>query len=268
MTVYIQVGDIDNKSFETGNFTGWDISAPPFEPIISSARAHTGTYSVFMDEPFGVQWMEQELDNVPVDSLSTFGYWKNGEWSLCFGGAISRVTITYSDATTTTINHTTSQSEEDVWTYVDIFTYLTSGKIMTKIKIECRDDKYIYIDDVSYTGIECDPIFWQETQICDVATRSVPTRSTGAKVDTGTYVLKPRDITMEIRLSDSEKTVLQDIYDADVEILLIAVNESGTWTYYTWFKHKPLFYQYAHQEDTTREWRTKLSFVCYTFNYV
>ena len=115
--------------------------------------------------------------------------------------------------------------------------------------------------------LDCESISWQESQMCEVAIRPVPLKTSGSKVDTKTWVLKPKKINTRIRLSDAEKITLEAIYNANVVVTITAVTASGTWTYTAWLERKPLIYQYAKQGDATREWITNLSFLSNTYNY-
>lgn len=115
--------------------------------------------------------------------------------------------------------------------------------------------------------LDCESIGWQESQICDVAIRPVPLRNSGAKVDINTYVLKNKKINTKVRLSDAEKTTLENIFNDSSTVTIIAVTASGTWTYTAWLEKKPLFYQYAKQVDATREWIADLLFLSNTYSY-
>lgn len=268
MSIFIKNGEVVNAGFETGDFTGYTFD-PIYPPTVSSAQAHSGIYSALLDYPFASdEWLRQDLINIPVDTLTAFGFWSYGEWHGCFGGSRLSITVTYTDATTTVFINTTAQADADTWVYVDILVQLTAGKIIDAVEFSSAGSLYTYIDDISYVGFEIISIGWAESQISDVAIRSVPLRTSGAKVDTSTYTIKPRKLDIEIRLTDAEKVLVEDVFNVNTEVTITATNDAGTWTYYGWFSRKPLFYQYAHQNDGTREWRTTLSFTIYSFNFV
>jgi len=108
--------------------------------------------------------------------------------------------------------------------------------------------------------LECDAIAWNEGQICKVAVRDVPLRTTGAFIDTGTYTLKNRKIRTSIRLSDAQKTTLQAIFNQSALVTITAVQGSkGTWTYTAWLRKKPIMYEYSNN-SAVREWIAELEF--------
>lgn len=248
-----------NGSFETGTFEGWTTHN---NPAIIAVGAYDGTYCASIGP---LVYIEQDINNIPVDLIFIFKFHHYGDWSGCFGGDTIKVTVTYSDASTTIFTHEMQMIEKLTWVEVDILSHLTTGKTITKIQF--YGSSTLNLIDNIYIGMEVDAISWRETQSCDVAMRAVPTRSSGAKVDTGTYTLTPRNLDIEVRLSEDEKSALGYIYDNDDEVRVVATNASGTWTYYGWFSEKPLIYEYAEQDDDTREWVAKLKFICYSFNY-
>jgi len=118
--------------------------------------------------------------------------------------------------------------------------------------------------------LECEALSWREEQSCIPAIRDVPLRSDGAYVDTSTFVLKARMLDISLRLSDSEKTTLEAIFNADESVTITATSDFDgdyEWMYTGWFSKKPLIYEYKKQPDATREWRAELEFKIQSFNY-
>ena len=70
-------------------------------------------------------------------------------------------------------------------------------------------------------------------------------------------------LTVIIRLSDSEKTTLQNIFDTNEEITLVAEG----WTYKGWFTQHNIDYEYRVFDGELRPWRTKLTFNIYSAIY-
>ena len=134
------------------------------------------------------------------------------------------------------------------------------------------DDVYCYTDilcnDVAIInsgGSLClDVIDWKEVQICKVAVRNVPLRTTGSFVDEGTYTLKNRKLSITIRLSEANKTILRAIFDANVIVTITA----GDWTYTGWLREKPLRWEYSKTSGgIVRNWVADLEFDIETFSY-
>lgn len=138
----------------------------------------------------------------------------------------------------------------DVW--FDDFSWLS---------VSCCTD--IFIVNAGGT-LCCDAIAWKEIQVCKVAVRNIPLRTTGSFVDTGTYTLKNRKLSITIRLSEANKTILQAIFDANVKVTITA----GDWTYTGWLREKPLEWAYSKTSDgIVRNWIADLGFDIETFSY-
>lgn len=115
-------------------------------------------------------------------------------------------------------------------------------------------------------NLQADVIAWREEQSCQPAIRDVPMRTDGAYVDTSSYVLKARIIYMTVRLSDSQKSTLQNIYNNRTSGFTIVAEMDwdgyDEW-YYSgcWFLKKPLIYEYKSRGGSDlREWRADLVF--------
>ena len=113
---------------------------------------------------------------------------------------------------------------------------------------------------------------WEEKQSCEPALRDIPLRDLGAHVDTGTYTLKAKTLNIIIRLSDADKTVIQDIFDANSKVNIVIYDNNeilNKWTYTLWFRSKPLVYEYNELTDTNiREWKADLEFIVESVVYI
>jgi hypothetical protein len=278
---------ITNGDFETGDFTGWSTSG---DVEITSTKKHAGTYSAQINTQNS--YIEQDISpNVAVDDLIAFTLWYylSFEFSPPIGVEIT-VRVTYTDESYTDIVHEGTNPEHDTWTQLNILASLTAGKTVDKIRITRSNSMsgWCCIDDVAFTAssasgsgdititndggtLLCQAINWTEVQISEVAIRDVPTRTAGALVDTGTYVLKNRKLKMTVRLTDAQKTMLQAIFDANANCTITAKCETGVayprWTYTAWFKNKKLEWRYRKEGSNIVEWLTDLEFICTTFAY-
>lgn len=128
--------------------------------------------------------------------------------------------------------------------------------------------EYVIIENSAGT-LNCDAYQWEESQSCDVAIRPVSTRNSGSKVDTSTHTLNPRTLRMTIKLTDNDKSILKDIFDAceKVDIVGQIDGEAGVWLYTAWFEKKPLIYKYGVSEGNMFEWRANLEFLVESFEY-
>ena len=130
---------------------------------------------------------------------------------------------------------------------------------MTQIKIENAGGT-----------LECDAISWSEGQSCDPAMRQVPLIDEGEFVDTGTFVIDNRKLTVAIRLTDAQKTILNNIFDANAIITITAITETNgekVWLYTCWLSTILKEYKYSKEGSDEREWEVKLEFYCSSFSY-
>ena len=131
---------------------------------------------------------------------------------------------------------------------------------MTQIKIENAGGT-----------LECDAISWSEGQSCDPAMRQVPLSDDGEFVDTGTFVTDNRKLIFTIRLTDTQKTTLNNIFDANAIITIKAKTESEQcyprWEYAGWLSRVLKEYSYSKEGSNEREWQVELEFYCSSFSY-
>lgn len=133
-----------NGDFETGDFTGWSTVGGA---TISTSGEYEGTYcaelalnaSITQTLPAGMSY----------NCISAWTLWIRYRELACFGSASYQITITYSDASTTTI----SSSGPFSWTQIDLRAALDTGKIVSSIKVECTaaSDAAIQVDLVQLT---------------------------------------------------------------------------------------------------------------------
>lgn len=115
------------------------------------------------------------------------------------------------------------------------------------------------------------PISWKESQSCDPAIRPLPLAQS-EYLDDGTWVLKPRQLEVKIRLSDREKNVFESLYNSVsmdgvtneyLNFYLIhnkfvngAFVADYTWYYQLWIREKHYTYEYALQANRYVRWWT------------
>lgn len=120
--------------------------------------------------------------------------------------------------------------------------------------------------------LECDAIAWSEEQGCDPAIRQIPLNPEGEFVDTGTFVIDNRRLTITVRLTDAQKITLNDMFNANATITIMAKTESGEdyprWEYTCWTFRILKEYSYSKLDSDEREWEVELEFYCSSFEYV
>lgn len=258
---------IENGGFEDGlNNWNHDLGAWLF------GFGHTGSDACELDEAVG--WIEQTLTSETlVACVTTFECWFYPERFSCCNHF--KLIVTYTDDSTS--EHLFNEYQyDDEWHLLNLKPYLTAGKTIKKIRFE-ESNGFSAVDDISMiveelaegtVVIDSEPyeciIKFRERQGYKVPIKEVPTCSSGSFVDTGTYTLKNRRLSIEVRLTDAKKASLQATFDGRAEVTITA----GDWTYIGWFVKKPLVYEYSVNGDgDIREWIVEMEFVLSSFSY-
>jgi len=248
---------ITNGGFETGDTTGWTLT----DGAIITTNPHSGTYLAEI-YPSGARTLEQTLSEpIQVNDITSFSLWyRDSESCWC------KILYTEGDSGNIPIPDSLG-----VWQELDLMPYLTAGKTVTGIKILNGYVRTLYIDDVSLNYVingalvnsggtlYIDIIDWKEEQRWLVAIRNVPLSTSGAHIDTGTTVMEPKIITIKIRLSESEKTTLQAIIDANEIATLTTID--GIWSYNVWVASRNPKYVYREFDGNTKPWETTLKLI-------
>jgi len=130
---------VANGTFESGDGTSWTTSGG----AIDGSNYHGGSYGWQINTEDG--YITQTLaTETPVGCISASSVWL--KYIGC-PAATAKITVTYTDDTTTIITPTVTGS----WAETDIKGELTALKIVKSIKIEMTNAGYLIIDDVTIT---------------------------------------------------------------------------------------------------------------------
>jgi len=145
---------LTNPGWELGDFTGWTKVGDHL--TITTLQKHTGSYSLDMNDGSAKgEYVEQAVE-IHVACVDEFYIWKRGMCPVSPpSGSRTKITIFYTDDTTTVVEHETIRAENGLWVQIDLKPYLEAGKIISKVRIERDDDYggwYQQIDDASLTG--------------------------------------------------------------------------------------------------------------------
>jgi len=264
---------IVNGGFETGDLTGWDYS----QAFATDQYAHTGTYSVFLYQG----WIEQILSSmIPKSQINSFGFWAMGQ-------AINSCIVTFSDDSELFVEIPSGM----YWQYVDILPLIPDGKTVKKVRFQGWTGGPSWVDDVSldYTYEPPPPApesdmtiedsyrslnIWHvirinQNQDCASAIRPVPRRQESEIVDIGTWIMTTMTLEITSRLSDAERTTLEQIFDDEAEITITLI--SG-WAFKGWFRNKNINFEYCVTDNPEggtilRNWRVDMTFDIYLISY-
>jgi len=119
--------------------------------------------------------------------------------------------------------------------------------------------------------LQCDALNFNERLSCDPAKRNISLHSGGQYIDTDTYRFsEPITVKIKVRLTDSEKSTLENIFNANSECILTTTFDTGEiTTYYGWLQSIQTSYHYRKESENITEWlwEVKLDFVCYDLEY-
>ena len=132
------------------------------------------------------------------------------------------------------------------------------------------EEEEIPITHITIGTLACNAIKWSEGQSCDPVIRQVPLSSDGEFVDTGTFVIDNRKLTITIRLTDTQKDTLNNIFNANAIVTITAKTEDASyprWVYTCWLSEILNEYSYSKEGSNEREWEVELEFYCSSFSY-
>jgi len=210
---------LSNTGFES-DFTSWTNNGAE----ISIDQYHGGAKSCYFsdDGDPDAKYVEQTVVNVPVSSITAFSYWKRGHYSFSpTWGSKTEVTITYTDNTTTIVEHETDSGHDYVWEEVDLLSSLEAGKIVKKIRIRRSDDYYGFacrIDDVQMIGLSGDIQINSygftviDMNVDDTTTIFTPTwLNTSPSLDTSVWNKEIEEVSYTVRATHYGKWVLDQV---------------------------------------------------------
>jgi PEP-CTERM motif len=134
-----------NAGFETGDFTGWTTVN---SPTLTSAQAHTGTFSAAAMSAGQVSQTFAATDVADIGELSF--------WVKRIGGAFDAISFNYSDASTSSYLLNLIGTSDD-WAYVDLTSQLTAGKSLTGFSMYGTSPGPAYFDDFKFTAVGAVP---------------------------------------------------------------------------------------------------------------
>jgi PEP-CTERM motif len=124
-----------NPGFETGSLGPW--FAAQGSPVISSAEAHSGSFSV---SAFSGDLIEQNFTPIATSLVTDVSFWAQRS-----GGPFDMVELLYADGTSTAFavsNFSTSN-----WTFFDVTSHLATGEDLSGIGVWGTSPGPAYLDD-------------------------------------------------------------------------------------------------------------------------
>jgi hypothetical protein len=147
---------VQNGGFETGDFSGWTTGGGRPTPVISTAQAHSGTYSAFLgtlntgSEPFGDSFIEQTITVPDGHPTLSFWYFPNTTDSVTYDWQEAQIRST-SGAVLAQIFRVASNSQ--TWTQVTFdLTPFAGQTVVLYFNVHqdgAGDPTGMYLDDVS-----------------------------------------------------------------------------------------------------------------------
>ena len=132
-----------NPGFETGSLAPWVTTG---SPVVTSAEAHTGTFSV---AAFGGETVGQNVAGTAVSDITELSFWVKHPTVV-----LNSWQIFYSDGSSTSgfVSFTTND-----WHFFDLTSNLVAGKILTGFRIAGTSAGPAYLDDFSLQGVVPEP---------------------------------------------------------------------------------------------------------------
>ena len=94
------------------------------------------------------------------------------------------------------------------------------------------------------------------------ARRNVPKRSDGEVIDFGTSLHKPIKLEIVARVSDANKTILEEIYANHNTVTVELTSDYGTWTFLGWLEEIPSEYESSVNGDgISQPWKFTMLFI-------
>jgi hypothetical protein len=131
----LTANDIVNAGFETGTYSSWTTSGIP---SITSAEAHTGTFSSANVSNDAVSLSFGAIDVTNITELSF--------WGKRSGGLFHSIVFGYSDLSTQNELVDTIGKGND-WTFVNLTSFLDTGKSLTSFQVFGTSPGPAYLDD-------------------------------------------------------------------------------------------------------------------------
>jgi hypothetical protein len=132
-----------NPGFETGSLAPWVTTG---SPAVTSAEAHTGTFSV---AAFAGDTVRQNIAGTAVSDITELSFWAKRPPSV-----LDSWQIFYSDGSSTSgfVSFTTND-----WHFFDLTSNLVAGKILTGFRIAGTSAGPAYLDDFSIQVVVPEP---------------------------------------------------------------------------------------------------------------
>jgi hypothetical protein len=126
---------LTNAGFESGSLAPWTTNSGT--PTVTSAQAHTGTYSV---AEFSSDQVKQTFSAIATSDISEVSF-----WALRDGGPFDQYTFFYSDSTSA--NFLLDALGASGWNQYNVTSNLAAGKSLTGFAIFGTSPGPAYLDD-------------------------------------------------------------------------------------------------------------------------
>ena len=138
----ILLNSIRNGGFETGDLSSWSTTSA-FDGEVTSAEAHSGTYSLRMD---AVDSVSQSLFLKP--KVQELRFWAKADVPITTGPAYA--TLYFTDGTSRSKSFGGGALASGDWTNFKLAVFMS--KAVEKVEFSVGESTSIYIDDVSMSS--------------------------------------------------------------------------------------------------------------------